>query len=280
VARTIGIDLAPLSHEEIEITDIENVKKALAKAQPNVVINSAAFHQVDRCEEDPVEAFRVNGLGALNVARSVKALGARCVYVSTDYVFSGEKPHPKDGLTNVHNSYTEDDRPSPLNVYGVSKLAGEQLTAIAQPEALIVRVASLFGVAGARGKGGNFIETILKKARENAQLQVVSDQFMTPTYTMDAASAILRLVELGTQGVVHVSNSGACSWYEFASRAVEFAGVNTTIHPVPSSSYPSKARRPINSALNTSLVSQLLGGPLRGWEDALHAYLVEKGHIS
>lgn len=279
VAAKKGLDLVPLGHEDIEITDPESVERSLASIRPRVVINSAAFHQVDRCEDDPAQAMNVNSLGALNVARSAKALGAECVFVSTDYVFSGDKPGMV-GVTTPSNSYSEEDRPSPVNVYGVSKLAGEQLTAATQPEALIVRVASLFGVAGARGKGGNFIETILKKAREGSPLQVVNDQFMTPTYTTDAADAILRLIEIGARGVVHATNSGTCTWHAFASKAVELTGLNAPVQPVPSSSYKSKAKRPANSALNTSVLTKLLGAPLRPWEHALQEYLNEKQYVS
>jgi len=278
VAERKDIELLPLGHEQVEITNLENVQEALAKFKPSTVINSAAFHQVDRCEENPAEALRVNGLGAFNVARATNALEATCVYVSTDYVFSGEKPPPKEGQIDAHNSYTENDRPGPVNVYGASKLAGEHLTRVAQPNALIVRVASLFGVAGARGKGGNFIEAILKKAKTDEQLQVVNDQFMTPTYTMDAADAILRLAETKTSGVVHVTNSGACTWYTFASKAIELTSIRASVKPIQSSLYPSKAKRPPNSALNNSLSTTFIGGPLRRWEDALQEYLNEKGH--
>jgi dTDP-4-dehydrorhamnose reductase len=225
-----------------------------------------------------VQALKVNALGALNVARSANSLGAKCVYISTDYVFSGEKP-PSEGATTAYNSYSEQDTPSPLNVYGVSKLAGEHLTAATQPKALIIRVASLIGAAGARGKGGNFIETILKKAREGEQLRVVNDQFMTPTFTTDAADAILRLIEIGAGGLIHVTNSGACTWHAFASKAIEFTGLHVSVQPVPSSSYASKVKRPANSALNTSLLAGLLGTTLRSWEDALHAYLCDKGYV-
>ena len=279
VAKMKGLDLVPLSHEEIEVTDLESVRQAFAKVRPEVVVNCAAFHQVDRCEEDPAQAFQVNALGALNVARSANALGAKCVYLSTDYVFPGDKPPPKEGTTSPANSYVEADRPAPVNVYGVSKLAGEQLTLTAQPEALIVRVASLFGVAGARGKGGNFIESILKKARNGGQLQVVSDQFMTPTYTMDAADAILQLVESNESGLVHASNSGACSWFDFAVKAVELTRLKAPVQPVSASTYPSKARRPANSALNNSRLADLLGRAQRSWSGGLQAYLIEKGYL-
>jgi len=274
-----GLDLFPLSHEEIEVTDLESVRQAFAKVRPEVVVNCAAFHQVDRCEEDPAQAFQVNALGALNVARSANSLGAKCVYVSTDYVFPGDKPPSKEGATSPDNSYVEADRAAPVNVYGVSKLAGEQLTLTAQPRALIVRVASLFGVAGARGKGGNFIEAILKKARGGGPVQVVSDQYMTPTYTVDAADAILRLVELNVGGVVHASNSGACSWFDFAVKAVELTKLKALVQPVSASTYPSKAKRPVNSALNNSYLADLLSRAQRSWGDGLQAYLSEKGYL-
>jgi dTDP-4-dehydrorhamnose reductase len=279
VGRANDLDLTPLSHEQIEVTNLDSVRDALERVQPTVVINSAAFHQVDRCEDDPGQAFQVNSLGAFNVARQTNALGAHCVYVSTDYVFPGDKPPSKDGVTTAADSYVEADKPLPLNVYGASKWAGEQLTIAAQPKALIVRVASLFGVAGASGKGRNFIETILKNAREDAPLQVVNDQFMTPTYTADAAIAILRLVEMNATGVVHVTNSGACTWFDLASKALELAGIAGTVQPVSAHNYPSKAERPANSALNTSLLTRLMGNAMRRWEDALHAYLREKGHL-
>ena len=279
VAGEKGLELIPFGHEEVEVADLESVKKALAKIRPEVVVNCAAFHQVDRCEEDPAQAFQANAVGAFNVARSANELGAKCVYVSTDYVFSGDKPPSKEGATSSANSYVEADRPAPVNVYGISKLAGEQLTVTAQPKALIVRVASLFGVAGARGKGGNFVETILKKARDGGPLQVVSDQFMTPTYAMDAADAILRLVELNAGGVVHASNSGACSWFDFAVKAVELTRLKARVQPVSALIYPSKARRPANSALNNSHLAELLGRDQRSWEDGLQAYLSEKGYL-
>ena len=243
------------------------------------MINCAAFHQVDRCEDDPAQALQVNALGALNVAKSAEALGAKCVYISTDYVFSGKKPPSQDGSTIDANSYQEIDTPAPVNVYGASKLTGEHLTAAVQPDALIIRVASLFGIAGARGKGGNFIETILRKAHDGEPLHVVNDQFMTPTYTIDAADAILRLVEINAKGLVHVTNLGACTWYDFARKALEFAGLTTSIQPASCSTFPTKAKRPANSALNTSLLTKLIGRSMRPWERALQAYLNEKGHV-
>jgi dTDP-4-dehydrorhamnose reductase len=165
-------------------------------------------------------------------------------------------------------------------VYGASKAAGEQAVRLADPRHLIARVSSLFGVAGARGKGGNFIETILKKAKEGGPLRVVNDQWMTPTYTADAAQAIVRLTLTGATGTVHVTNAGGCTWHAFAAEALRLAGVGVPVEAVPASTYPSKARRPSNSALSTERLSALLGGQLRAWREALAAYLREKGHTT
>lgn len=271
-AKTKGIALTPLGHDQVEITDPTSLAKALSDAQPTVVVNSAAFHQVDACEDNPSEAFRVNAVGALHVARAARAVGARTVYVSTDYVF--------DGARAAGTFYAEDDLPLPLNTYGTSKLAGEHATRLADPDALVTRVSSLFGVSGARGKGGNFIETILKRAKDGHGLKVVDDQHMTPTYTLDAAHAILELVARRAAGVVHVTNPQQCTWHAFAAKAVELCGLKTTVDAVPAATYPSKARRPANSALDTQRLAGILGKPLRPWPDALQAYLKEKGHIT
>ena len=271
-AKARGVDLVALGHEHADVTDPASLQKALEAARPRVVVNSAAFHQVDKCEEDPAEAYRVNAVGALHVARAAKAVGARVVYVSTDYVFGGAKP--------AGQMYTEADLPEPLNTYGASKLAGEHSTRLANPDSLVVRVSSLYGVSGARGKGGNFIETILGRAKQGQGLKVVNDQHMTPTYTLDAADAILRLAALPETGVVHVTNPQACTWHAFAERAVELCGLQVPVDPVPASTYPSKAARPANSALGTEKLTKLLGAPLRPWPDALRAYLKEKGHLA
>ncbi|HVH31737.1 MAG TPA: NAD(P)-dependent oxidoreductase, partial [bacterium] len=155
VLRAAGSrEVFAFTRDDVDVTDAEGVRRAIGAARPTVVINCAAFVRVDDCEDRPAQAFSVNALGADNVARASAEVGARCVYISTDYVFDGQKPQP----------YTEGDPPSPVNVYGTSKLAGEYLVRSRCPDALIVRVAATFGIAGASGKGGNFVETILRRA--------------------------------------------------------------------------------------------------------------------
>jgi dTDP-4-dehydrorhamnose reductase len=167
--------------------------------------------------------------------------------------------------------------PRPINVYGASKLAGENLVRLACPDSLIVRVASLFGKAGASGKGGNFIETILAKARAGGDLSV--DICVSATYTGDAAPVIVRLTETGTLGLVHVTNTGSLTWYDLAKRAVELTNLNAPIKPVSSSSYPRLANRPRNSALDGTRLERLLGRGLLPWDQALEGYLKEKGYL-
>ncbi|MFQ5874343.1 MAG: dTDP-4-dehydrorhamnose reductase, partial [Dehalococcoidia bacterium] len=234
-----------------------------------VVVNCAAYVRVDQAEEEPEIAIRVNSVGALYVARACAEINALCVYISTDYVFDGEKREP----------YTEDDIPRPINVYGASKLAGEYLVRQARPESLIVRVASLFGKAGASGKGGNFIETLLAKARAGERLRVVNDIRISPTYTYDGARALVQLLRQGATGLFHLTNIGSCTWYEFARKILELVSPGTDLEAVSSLEYPSKARRPKDSSLRSVRLAGFLEDALRPWEEALNSYLVETGHI-
>ena len=266
LCRSNSFDVIPITHENADCTDARAVRKILLSSRPQIVVNSAAFVRVDECEDHIEEAFRVNAIGAYNIAKLCSELDAFCIYISTDYVFDGKKPMP----------YVESDAAFPINVYGVSKLAGELLVRQTVPHWLVVRAASLFGSTGARGKGGNFVETILGKAKRSEPLKVVNDVRMSPTYTRDAAEALVGLISAGATGIVHVTNNGACPWYEFARAIWELAGLSTPIDPLTSKGYPTRARRPTNSVLRSerSLVK------CRAWRDALQAYLVEKGHIA
>lgn len=279
-AAAAGVEHASLGHEDVEVTDAVSLTRVFRRLRPSVVINTAAFHQVDRCEDDPRRAHSVNAVGASLVGQAARNHGARCVHVSTDYVFDGDKPPTPDGHLSSETAYTETDPVRPLNVYGASKAAGEQLVAQALDDYLVVRISSLFGVAGARGKngGGNFIDTIIERARAGTPLRVVADRWMTPTYATDAATAILALALGDARGMVHVTNEGGCSWHALATAAVSFAGFTTAVAAVPAATQPSRAPRPRNSALYTGRLAALLGAPLRPWRDALRAYLAAKGH--
>jgi dTDP-4-dehydrorhamnose reductase len=257
-----GLEALGLEHGQLEVSDPRSVASVLRQVIPVAVVNTAAFHKVDACEDDPERAFQVNALGALHVARACRELEAKCVYISTDYVFDGAKPAP----------YAEQDSPNPINVYGASKLAGEHLVLQTCPDALVVRVASLFGGRGARGKGTNFVLTVLERARRGEALRVVDDVRMSPTYAADAAAAIVELLARGASGVFHVVNEGTCTWYELAVRVTQLAGLQVPVEPVPQEAYPTRARRPRNSALSTAKL-EARGLRLPPWEDALRRYL-------
>jgi len=266
------VEVIPLTHADLEITDISSVKAAFTKHQPGVIINTAAFVRVDDCETDPDKAFRVNALGARNVAVVAQELGAKLVHISTDYVFGGE-PEPRN------TPYTEFDAPTPPNLYGKSKLAGENFVRHLCTRAFIVRSSELFGVAGASGKGGNFVETMLRLAKERDELRVVNDQVFSPTYTKDLAREIARLISTEYYGIFHITNRGSCSWYEFTKEVLRLAGLKTPVIPITSDQYPQKARRPSYSVLDNYHLRLLGLDDMRPWQEALADYMREKGHI-
>ena len=265
-------DLVPLTHSDIEVTDRSSIQQALAKHRPEMIINTAAFHQVDDCEADPDMAFQVNALGARNVAAAALELGARLVHLSTDYVFGGEDERRT-------TPYTESDIPVPPNTYGKSKLAGENSVRDICPRHFIIRTSGLFGAAGARGKGGNFVETVLRLARERDELRIVDDQVFSPTYARDLAKKIARLITTEDYGTFHITNRGACSWYEFASRILKLAGLNTPVMPITSDQYPQKARRPRFSVLDNYRLKLSGMDDMPPWPEALRDYMKEKGHL-
>ncbi len=262
-------EVSPISQDQMDVTDRGNVMRVLSDGCFDVVVNCSAFTWVDECEDRPGEALQVNAQGAFEVARACSEVGSLCVFISTDYVFSGDKGGP----------YMEEDKPDPINVYGVSKLAGELLVQQAASHWLIVRIASVFGKSGAQGKGGNFIETILSKSRSKEPVRVVNDIWMSPTYTMDVAGVLDELIQINATGLYHAANSGRCTWHEFAREAVRMIGLDTEVEPIPSDAYPTRARRPKDSSMESVRLLDTLGHSLRPWQEALRAYLVEKGYM-
>jgi dTDP-4-dehydrorhamnose reductase len=268
-----SLNVVPLTHADIEVTDMASVKEALLKRKPAVIINTASYVRVDDCETEKDKAFSVNALGARNVAVAAQELGAKLVHLSTDYVF-GDEAEPRA------TPYTEFDTPVPLSVYGRSKLAGENLVRHLCLRHFIVRTSGLFGVAGSSGKGGNFIETMLRLAREGEELRVVNDQVFSPTYTRDLARKIGQLVATDYYGIFHITNEGGCSWYEFATEILRLTGIATPVVPITSDQYPQKAHRPRYSVLDNSHLRLLGMGDMRPWQEALKDYLVARGHIA
>jgi len=266
VKALAGSEVIPLSHADVEIRVAETVDAALARHRPHVVVNLAAYHKVDECEGNPEQSFAVNALGARNVARACQEHGAALLHMSTDYVFDGRKGRP----------YTEDDLPCPINVYGISKLAGEYLVRYLCPQHFVVRSSGLYGVAGSSGKGGNFIELMLRLAREGKDIRVVGDQVLTPTYTVDLARKIVQLIQTQHYGLYHVTSAGACSWYEFASQIFELAGVEARLSPTTTAAFGAAATRPAYSVLAHQALAHIGLDDMRPWQEALAAYLAER----
>lgn len=253
-----AVELYPLTRADMDITEAEQVDSVLKGIRPDVLINTASYVRVDDAEDHPEEAFLVNAIGVKNLAHVCKRLGTVFLHLSTDYVFDGSKTSP----------YLESDIPFPINTYGLSKYAGEIYIRSELQKYYIVRVASLYGKAGASGKGGNFVYTILKKGREG-ELKVIDDMFMSPTYTHDAALKIWEIVTGNAPyGIYHLTNSGHCSWYEFAKGILDIAGIKTEITPVPHTEYTTRARRPLWSVLGSEK-----GVRMRHWREGLEDFI-------
>lgn len=247
-----GVDVG-----EIDITDLESVQRVLVTLKPRVVVNAAAYTDVDGCETQAELALQVNGEGVAHLAMITKEIGAKLVQVSTDYVFNGGKGTP----------YQEDDAPAPLSIYGESKLAGE-MNAKFNPDHLIVRTQWLYGHAGK-----NFVETMLKLAEERSELTVVDDQIGSPTWTRDLALAIQALLEKNCCGTYHAANTGFVSWNGFAKAIFRLAGKDITVSPMTTAQLNRPAARPLYSTLDCGKLQQDTGLVLEPWQDALKRYL-------
>jgi len=243
-----------LTFHDLDITDRPSLKQAIESARPEVVVNCAAYTAVDRAETEPDAAYRVNVLGARNVAQAARRVGARVVYFSTDYVFDGTGAEP----------YDEEAPTGPLSVYGRTKLQGEQATREANPDHLILRLAWLYG-----STGHNFVRTILRLARAKDELRIVDDQIGSPTFTEDVVHQLWTAIEDGCSGTYHCVNTGQASWYAFAARIVHRLGLNVPVISIHTVDYPAPARRPAYSVLaNRKFELEELNG-MRPWEDAL-----------
>ncbi len=263
-----GHAVVGLAHAECDITDGRQVAAQLERHGPNVVINTAAFHQVDRCEADSERAFLVNSYGPRELARHCASRGIRLLHVSTNYVFDGRQRAP----------YDEAAPPNPLSVYGLSKLAGEAFVLREDPRHLVVRSAGLFGRHQGRQTGENFGERMIAAAARTggSPLRVVTDQIMTPTYTGHLAAAMVRLLEVDEGGLFHMTGSGSCSWWEFAQAIVKRAGVRAQIEAVTTAAYGAAAPRPAYSVLSSSRTERVGLAPLPSWEEGLDAYFRER----
>jgi len=262
-------NVIPLTHMDIELTDYPQVSDVISSNVPDIVINTTAYHRVDECEEYAEKSFAVNACAVRNLARICAELDATLVHFSTDYVFGGEKRTP----------YVEDDMPNPLSVYAVSKLAGEYFVRNICSRHFVIRTCGLYGAKGISGKGGNFVELMLKLARENRPIRVVSDQIVTPTYARELAAMVSQLIRTEAYGLYHMTNDGECSWYEFAKTVFELTGVRANLSPTTSADYGAKAKRPPYSVLENRNLKRLGLDDMRHWKEALRQYLQEKSYI-
>jgi dTDP-4-dehydrorhamnose reductase len=253
-------DTVGLAHDDLDVTDEAAVVAAVRDHAPELVIHAAAFTQVDACESDPDTAWGVNAVGAWWVARACGLAGAAMVYVSTDYVFDGR----------AGRAYTEFDRPNPQSMYGRSKEAGEQLVRQTLPAHYIVRTSWIQG-----RRGHNFVKTMLRLGRERGEVAVVDDQAGSPTFTFDLAPAIRRLSVTGRHGTYHLTNSGHCTWFEFARAIFDEAGINVRLEPTDTATFGAPAPRPLFSVLDNCLARQVGLEPLPEWRSSLKRLIAE-----
>ena len=265
-------ELLPLARDALDVAGPGAIEQVLGGLDFDAAVNCAAYTKVDEVEDNATLAFAVNARAVAAMARACAAKRARLVHVSTDYVFGGDVERT--------TPLREDDAVAPVNVYGASKAMGETLARLECADAVILRVASLFGVAGASGKGGNFVETMIRAGREKGALRVVADQTMSPTATADVARTVVRMLTEGcAPGLYHVVNAGAATWFEFAREIIRRAGVAATVTPCATGEYPARAARPRYSVLDNTKVSAAVGA-LPPWQDALDRYLYAKGHTA
>jgi dTDP-4-dehydrorhamnose reductase len=254
----------PLSHQDIQIENIDSVKSILSSIKPDIILNTAAFHIVPVCEQKPEIAYNINALGSLNVARISQDIGSRYVYFSTDYVFDGNKNEP----------YVEDDRPNPLNVYASTKLAGEYFALNYCEKSNVIRVSGIYGKVPCRAKGGNFITTMIKLAKEKSEVKVVADEFLTPTPTSEIAHSTLSLLNIEDSfGLFHMTSEGSCSWYEFASVIFTTLKLKTPLIKASVKDFQIVVKRPLYSVLENRGLKNLGIKELPNWKDSLINFL-------
>lgn len=257
------VTLTP-NHAELDITNFEKVKDYILQNKPNVIVNTAAYHNVDKCEEFPLLATFINTNAPAFLAKLCKEINCKFIHFSTDYVFDGTKGSP----------YLETDIPNPLNVYGKSKFEGENEVLKADDNAAVIRVSALYGVNPCRAKNGlNFIQLMLKLASERDELTVVGDEFVSPTATIDIANILPTIIACNITGIVHLTSEGECSWYEFAKEILEYTHTNVKLKQVESSHFPAKTPRPKYSVLENETLKNNGIQSMPHWKDALHNYL-------
>lgn len=257
-------NVSSLTHAEIEVSNLQSVKTCLEKVNPAVVVNAAAMHHVERCEQEPEIAYAVNAIGLRNLAAVTRDLGATLIHVSTDYVFDGEKRSP----------YVETDAPFPLQVYGNSKLAGEYYARTINPKHFVLRTSALYGTHPCRAKGGrNFVDLMLELARTRGLVRVVNDEFVSPTPVIDLARQIVCLSRCEHYGLYHATSEGSCSWYQFAEAIFSLAEVEVKLQVAGPDEFSAKAPRPHYSVLENQGLKRIGLNLFASWKVGLQRYL-------
>ncbi|MGB8192456.1 MAG: dTDP-4-dehydrorhamnose reductase [Chitinophagaceae bacterium] len=257
-----------LSRQELSINDAEQVKQVFTHHHADWCVNCAAYTAVDKAESEKEEAISINATAAGTLAGVCAELGTRFIHISTDYVFDGSSAQP----------YKEDDATGPINMYGHSKLQGEQLVLKNNPDAIIIRTSWVYSFFG-----NNFVKTMMRLMKDRESINVVSDQVGSPTYAADLAEAIMQIINKDTaqaSGIFHYSNEGQISWYEFAQAIKEIIGSNCKVNPIPSSQYPTPAKRPEFSLLDKSKISATFGLQIPEWKKSLEVCLDKLSKIS
>jgi dTDP-4-dehydrorhamnose reductase len=258
-----GHTVIGLTHAEIDITDVDKVNSVLSDIKPEVILNTAAYHNLPECEKNPDISFQVNAIGALNLAKTASEIGSVLVHYSTDYVFDGEKKAP----------YVEKDLTNPLNIYAMTKLNGEILIKNYCTRYFIIRVSGIYGKTVCRAKGSNFITTMEKAARERDVVKVVNDEILTPTPVYEIAKNTASLIETEGFGLYHMTCEGHCSWFEFASVIFEELKFETPLISCTSDEFPSTIKRPSYSVLENHKLKSVNLNQMSHWKDALVKYL-------
>ncbi len=262
--RSSGDEVFPLNHSDIELITIDSVHNRLSEIRPEVVVNTAAMHHVENCEREPEKAFAVNGVGTRNLALASRDVGAALIHISTDYVFDGSKRSP----------YVESDAPNPLNVYGNTKLAGEYFVRSTIEKHFVLRTSAIYGKNPCRAKGGlNFIELMLKLAKERGEVRVVDSEVVTPTSTAELGRQVVAISRSDSYGLYHATAEGSCSWHEFAREIFALTGTKVNLQVAGPNEFPAKVARPKYSVLeNRGLKSQNLN-VFRPWQEGVREYL-------
>jgi len=259
-----GDEVINLNHDQIEISDIDSVSKALKSVKAEMIVNTAAMHNVEKCEDDPVRSYEVNGIGARNLSLVCNETDSLLLHISTDYVFDGQKKAP----------YIESDMALPLNVYGNTKLSGEHYIKSIASRFFILRISAIYGKKPCRAKGSNFVDLMLKFVKERDEIRVVDDEIVTPTFTKNIAEQIVKLLHSNSEsGLFHATSEGSCSWYEFAKEIFLITKADVVLNRADPGEFPMKVNRPKHSVLENKKLKGHNLNIMPHWKDALNIYL-------